>query len=31
MALEKIGTEIRILPLVPGHSTSRLINLIQQL
>ena len=31
MALEKIGTEIRILPLIPGHSTSRLINLIQQL
>ena len=31
LALEKIGTEIRILPLVPGHSTSRLINLIQQL
>ena len=31
MALEKIGTEIRILPLIPDHSTSRLINLIQQL
>ena len=31
MALEKIGTEVRILPLIPGHSTSRLINLIQQL
>ena len=31
MALEKIGTEIRILPLIHGHSTSRLINLIQQL
>ena len=31
MALEKIGTEIRILPLILGHSTSRFINLIQQL
>jgi rfaE bifunctional protein nucleotidyltransferase chain/domain len=31
LTLEKIGAEIRILPLVPGHSTSRLINLIQQL
>jgi rfaE bifunctional protein nucleotidyltransferase chain/domain len=31
IALEKIGAKIRILPLIPGHSTSRLINLIQQL
>jgi rfaE bifunctional protein nucleotidyltransferase chain/domain len=30
-ALEKIGTEIRILPFEPGHSTSRLIQRMKQL